>query len=339
MYDLQSHSPASAHSSLHSVQQRAKRRHQSRRSHSPVPRISTLLPHHGSSQYSPSSRADDISRLLDPAYSSASSSSTAASPSRAYVDHRGDLHDPDYRDFPVLRSKTTTKQRRTSQGSSRSLSVPRDGYSNYSSYRYSSNQYSMAATPTGVRPEWERDWAVEGDDEDGDDDIEDDETFSSHSHFSRLVPEPKTRLFTPHNYSPPRWFGEPTPLSSSPVSLNDDDDNALQLVSSPFEGTPLDSALERDGEDEDRPTKSRIHHRLISGRSASKQEKERRNSADAEKARDDHHPSEHDEHLDVDDHDFVPSCTHSLRRQWQAVTLRFRFNVFHIKQRIRRTFN
>lgn len=165
----------------------------------------------------------------------------------------------------------------------------------------------MAATPTGVRPDWERDWAAEGDDEDGEDDDDETTTFSSHSHFSRLVPEPKTRLFTPsaHNYSPPRWFGEPTPLSSSPVSLNDDDDNALQLVSSPFEGSPLDAALEHGVEDEERPTKSRIHHRLISGRSGTKQEKERINAADAEKTRDDH-PEHHDQHLDVDDdHDFV----------------------------------
>lgn len=177
--------------------------------------------------------------------------------------------------------------------------MPRDAYSNY---RYSPNPYSTAATQSGVRPNWERDFE---DDEDDEDDDDDDETtsYSSHSHFSRLVSEPKTRLFTPapHNYSPPRWLGEPTPLSSSPVSLNDEDDNALQLVSSPFEGSPLDSALERDVEDEDRPIRSRLSHRLKSGRSSNKQEKERINSAEVEKMRDVH--PEHD--LDVDDHDYV----------------------------------
>ncbi|KAG6807195.1 hypothetical protein H0H93_001853, partial [Arthromyces matolae] len=47
------------------------------------------------------SRSDDIARLLDPAYSSASFSSTAG----AYVDTHGELHDPDYRHFPVSRPK------------------------------------------------------------------------------------------------------------------------------------------------------------------------------------------------------------------------------------------
>lgn len=32
-----------------------------------------------------------------------------------------------------------------------------------------------------------------------------------------------------------------------------------------------------------------------------------------------------------------PSCTHSLRRQWQTLSLRFRFGVFHMKQRLRRS--
>ncbi|KAI0310939.1 hypothetical protein OF83DRAFT_1178051, partial [Amylostereum chailletii] len=46
----------------------------------------------------------DISRLLDPTYLSHSSSSAASSPDsvHAYVDTDGDLHDPDYRDFPLL---------------------------------------------------------------------------------------------------------------------------------------------------------------------------------------------------------------------------------------------
>ncbi|CAL1705418.1 unnamed protein product [Somion occarium] len=292
MYDRSS--PASQHSSLHSAH-RAKRRH-SHRSHSPAPRISTLLPHHGSSQYSPSSRAEDISRLLDPAYSS--SSSTAASASRAYVDHRGDLHDPDYRDFPVLRSKTTHKQRRTSASSSRSLSVPRDGYNRYS------NSYSMA-TPTGVRPEWERDWTAEGADAEEDEEPEDDATtFSSHSHFNPFVSESRTRRFAPQ-YSPPRWFGEPTPLSSSPVSLNDDEneDNALQLVSSPFE-RPLRETMDDELEDDERKKPRRHHHRIR--KPVCKREKEQTMApADSEKCRNESSLEGRDERIHVEDNDFT----------------------------------
>lgn len=31
-----------------------------------------------------------------------------------------------------------------------------------------------------------------------------------------------------------------------------------------------------------------------------------------------------------------PSCTHALRQQWQALSLRLRFGVFHVKRRLRR---
>ncbi|THH20895.1 hypothetical protein EW146_g540 [Bondarzewia mesenterica] len=67
--------------------------------------------HHSShpGKYSPSSRAADISRLLDPTYSS---SSTSSSPTSVYVDHHGDLHDPDFRDFPVVHPRDLATRRR-----------------------------------------------------------------------------------------------------------------------------------------------------------------------------------------------------------------------------------
>jgi hypothetical protein len=58
--------------------------------------------------YSPSTRASDIARLLDPAYASPShQTASRALGSRSairevYVDHHGDLHDPDFRDFPTF---------------------------------------------------------------------------------------------------------------------------------------------------------------------------------------------------------------------------------------------
>lgn len=44
-------------------------------------------------------RAADVSRLLDPSYLSSSASS---SPTSVYTDRDGNLHDPDYRYFPVV---------------------------------------------------------------------------------------------------------------------------------------------------------------------------------------------------------------------------------------------
>lgn len=60
-----------------------------------------------SRQYSPSSREADIARLLDPAYASPAphsplSRSPRMAPTEVYVDQRGDLHDPDFRHFPVF---------------------------------------------------------------------------------------------------------------------------------------------------------------------------------------------------------------------------------------------
>lgn len=33
---------------------------------------------------------------------------------------------------------------------------------------------------------------------------------------------------------------------------------------------------------------------------------------------------------------FRPSCSYALRQQWQALSLRLRFGVFHVKRRLRR---
>jgi len=46
-------------------------------------------------------KAADVSRLLDPSYLSSSASS---SPTSVYADTDGNLHDPDYRHFPVVAS-------------------------------------------------------------------------------------------------------------------------------------------------------------------------------------------------------------------------------------------
>ncbi|KAI0797503.1 hypothetical protein C8Q75DRAFT_3801 [Abortiporus biennis] len=314
-----------------------------RRSHSPVPRISTLLPH-TTNQYSPNSRAADINRLLDPAYSSGSSSSSAGSSSRAYVDHRGDLHDPDYRDFPLLpptaRSKSTRKQRRTSGSSARSHSATR-GDARYSNY---SVNYA-------TRPSWERDWTVNFVDDEDEDELEDEDgTVESHS-YSHHTPSTRTvhnhsshhHQYSTH-YSP--YYGEPVVLSSSPVSLGDD--NALQLLGTM---TLDESAFEAEIEEVDLEERPRSRRSCLIRKTTNAKKEE---GIMAEKQ---HEDEAQNRILLIEEGDFVyvsasplphaspskltsprrPTCTHSLRRQWQAVSLRFRFGVFHAKQRLRRT--
>ena len=93
--------PIPSNSSLMSIPQRALR---TRRSPSP-PSRSYHTPHFPTTKYTPSTRQAEVSRLLDPSYSNiqqGSSSSKTNSPLSVFVDHHGDIHDPDYRDFPAL---------------------------------------------------------------------------------------------------------------------------------------------------------------------------------------------------------------------------------------------
>lgn len=80
-----------------------------RRRRSPSPPSRTYhaphFPTHHSTKYTPSTRQAEVSRLLDPSYSNiqqGSSSSKTNSPLSVFVDHYGDIHDPDYRHFPAL---------------------------------------------------------------------------------------------------------------------------------------------------------------------------------------------------------------------------------------------
>ncbi|KAH8106924.1 hypothetical protein BXZ70DRAFT_1003819 [Cristinia sonorae] len=268
-----------------------KRHHHSRRSHSPVPRIATLLPnHHG--EYSPNSRAADISRLLDPSYSSQSSSSSASS-SRAYVDHRGEFHDPDYRDFPTYPHQNASRIRSTTTAATRKQR------------RTSASSHTYDRRPLTQPSAWDR--VVDSDD--------DDESESeSQTHFSPFQ-STDSRARRNHHYS--YYFGEIIPMSSSPTSIQE---NALGLdTTSPFE--------EEDAFEE--PRKLRRSSRRRSGES--KRAAEERDEEEAQtKERD-------SESIIESGGSDVPSCTHSLQRQWQSLSLRFRFGVFHAKQRLRRS--
>ncbi|KAI0373087.1 hypothetical protein BV20DRAFT_921711, partial [Pilatotrama ljubarskyi] len=311
------------------------RKRMHRRSQSPLPHLATLLPTAGHNhQYSPSTRAADISRLLDPAYaSSSSSSSMSTTPSshaqtRAYVDHNGDLHDPDYRDFPVLRPASRSnqnhsgKRRRTSTGSASAVRSR------------SHDRYSIAVHP--ARPYWERDWSTELDNSDVED-IEDDN--ESQSHFSPFASHhASARKNTTHSafsfapYHPPTYYYfADAPQTSSPVgSLEEEHPNALGLHESPFSEDEIEDGAE---------TRSRSRSSCLI-RKTSKSKKNASKEARNEKVTvSEEEPSQavspFDEH-DRDEHASTPTCTHILRQHWQAVSLRIRFGMFRAKRRLTR---
>ncbi|KAI0950217.1 hypothetical protein AcV7_008754 [Taiwanofungus camphoratus] len=335
MYDLpiatSSSPPPSPHKHYHH------HHHHHRRSHSPIPHIATLLPHHhcaAHSQYSPATRAADISRLLDPAYASSSSSGSSASASpthashaqpRAYVDHHGDLHDPDYRDFPVLRptarARHTNRGRRASTGTAAARSTSR-GPERYAGYG------------TAPRPEWERDWSAELEDEE-DEDVDDDAESQSHySPFaSRLAATPPRRSVTiPSAYrykAYAQYLGEPVHMSASPAgSYEEEHSNALQLHESPFLEDEEDDVLEEQRSKERRAsfTLGRRRTKKSDASATVALTDEQSEKADAE------YPPHSQSPNDDDDSD-VPSCTYALRQQWAATVLRIRFGVFHAKRR------
>ncbi|KAF9462701.1 hypothetical protein BDZ94DRAFT_1260550, partial [Collybia nuda] len=134
------------------------------------------------------SRAADISRLLDPSYSSSSSStsSTSSHHVHAYVDRFGELHDPDYRYFPVAApTKRTTSPHRAA--------------------------YNMAA-----RPRWELI------DEDALDIEEEEEDFSAQIYHRQQHNTHSSKRHTRDSFSSLHRTYTPTP-APAPASFDSDD--------------------------------------------------------------------------------------------------------------------
>lgn len=313
--------------------------------------------------YAPSTRAADISRLLDPAYASGSSSSSSSSASpthhkhgqtRAYVDRHGDLHDPDYRDFPVLpttaRTVSATRRRRTSHDArSRSTS------------RHADNHYPSAYSYT--RPEWERDWTEAGEDDD-EDVFDDNESQSNYSPFSSHAATRRSSVvhsrtaYRPYVSVPySDYTNEPQMISSSPVDSFDDHSPSMlhesPLYESPFFGDELE------GESEEKRKKSRRSSgtSAILGRKnskkASSQAKETSLDDSSEKSDSEHAAQQFSADGARADEVYVffracqslsekltrhacrPSCSDALRQQWARIALRVKFSVFHARRRLK----
>ena len=233
---MHDHSPASSNIKLH--------RAPSSKSH-----LASLMPlhahHHSSSRsaYQPNTRQADISRLLDPAYASSSTASAHSSSTnvraaaRAYVDHTGEMHDPDYRDFPVLPPR---HQQKNINQPRRALSTQ----SRISTATSNANRPDRYKTyPLVARPEWERGWATEVEDPD-----EEDEDLSSYeggvrspfasSSSSERTPSsrraslpPSVYTYTPSTY----YFSEPASTTSSPVDSLEEEQDVDEREQSPFE--------------------------------------------------------------------------------------------------------
>ncbi|KIM86212.1 hypothetical protein PILCRDRAFT_4743 [Piloderma croceum F 1598] len=219
-------------------------------------------PSHRTPKYSPSTRAAEVSRLLDPTYShpQGSGSTSSTSPLSVFVDHYGDIHDPEYRHFPVV-------------------------------------------TP---RPKWER-----GAHDDDLAEEEDEDAFDN----KRAPRVPAITSYTP-SYAYAYQYDAPQSSYAS------------QTLHDEIEESPFADETEKKAETA-RATKKHRRH------SKPKHDEKRSLAAEdaaAEPATSgaDYTPSEYGQD------DWTPTCTQSIRREWQAITLRLRFSAFRTKRKIKR---
>jgi len=250
-----------------------------------------------SSSSSKRATAEDISRLLDPSYSSTQQTRSVS----VYVDGHGDLHDPDYRHFPAIVPPRSAK--RQSAGA-----------------YYSSTSY----------PLW---------DEHAVDDEEMDEDNGLYNHYSPIRHSPSSRRSSlttvPRNNfaasssrtsSPPSYYYATYSTYSdiSPPTSYDSDDilsTSFSSYTSPFEEKekrPSRLSTKRNrcsSKEELLDTPTPVNRSLL----PTTEEEE-----DAPEAV-----------VKDDSGEWVPTCTQSLQRQWQALSLAFQFGVFRAQRRMR----
>ncbi|KAI6139593.1 hypothetical protein BKA82DRAFT_2975217 [Pisolithus tinctorius] len=220
---------------------------------------------------SPSTRHSDIARLLDPAYASPNSHPyngfNTNGIRHVYVDHHGDLHDPDFRHFPIMHSHLTSQRQR-----------------------------------------WETSYTTPADDDDDDDD--DDEYEEEKRRSSLETQRRRPSSSTAYHSSTIATAAHAYPLYEEPSSYTSrhfaEDDEDL------FEHAPL---KEREWP--------------FSTRTRSPRHKPLRDNTNEKTEQAGEDPDSREE-------DWTPSCTDSLRRQWQAIALSLRFSLFRTKRRLKR---
>ncbi|KAK0482613.1 hypothetical protein IW261DRAFT_1042800 [Armillaria novae-zelandiae] len=140
-----------------------------------------------------SAKRAEASRLLDPSYYS----STHNSQPRVYIDRKGNMHDPDYRHFPVLSA---------SPASSASSSSP----------------LSRRAT----RPQWESAYTYESAIPDDDDEIQGD-YYDPFTNYALRRSSSLTRPTTP-------YYPSSSPVSDFESPFDDSEEKPCSVISKAF---------------------------------------------------------------------------------------------------------
>jgi hypothetical protein len=253
---------------------------------------------------SPNTRAVHISRILDPSYSSPSSSPHSPT---VYIDNHGDIHDPDYRDFPPL------------------LPAKRP----YSS-RTATPCHSLAAAFHSTRPAWECPDLFDDTLSDRDDDDEEEEdpccdsrsrlsrrssirSRSHHHHRHHYHPRDYRQTFSTYAYS----SSEPSPPTSLD-SPNFPDESDL------FAHNDREKLRKSPRVKPQRKLSPTPQAQLLAPHALPEEDEPREHEDDDDDRDDGCHP------------EWTPTCTEAMRRQWQAISLRFKFGLFRAQRELRR---
>jgi hypothetical protein len=259
--------------------------------------------------------AVDLSRLLDPSYCSASTSK-GYYVSQAYVDPYGDLHDPDYRHFPTS---------------------------------FPSSSSSSAKRYNSPRPHW--DLALDNNNNALDDDSDEDEEDSSFLSTSTAArPQNHSRYSTTRGMSHARrrpsfsnnnntFYSPSTTISTLPTSY-ESDKTYLSRCSDTDEGkTKKRRRLSKGNKDKEglwggsvAVAATDTYYRGSLDRSRDLPPTQEEEAGDVLR----HGSSLTSQKRTTRDLEYAPTCSQSLRRQWQAFSLRFRFGVFRAQRNLMR---
>ncbi|EAU88953.1 hypothetical protein CC1G_10081 [Coprinopsis cinerea okayama7 len=282
---------------------------------------------------------DDISRLLDPSYTTSYYRSNNRQ--RAYVDAHGDLHDPDYRQFPLIARTNryhppgTTRSHWELVDEDSALCLDDDDDDEYSTYYNNKrNSFSSARYSTKARQQ------------------------PYHYAATRRSNSPTLGVYTSSGAVLSSPTGGVSPVSTF-ASSSASSSSILSPSGSPFDSdeSPKEkprcriSALKRkrrrssvatlDREhDEDRAKLAR--HDAVEGQWRRSWEEQRNRFVEEvdEEHEEEEEEEEEEEHRQrrqrEEEKDHAPTCAESLKRQWQAWSLRIRFGMFRAERRIKR---
>ncbi|KAG6864880.1 hypothetical protein C0991_006606 [Blastosporella zonata] len=295
------------------------------------------------------SRAHDISRLLDPAYAS----SNAYASTSAYVDRHGELHDPDYRHFPIVpqqpkrrasnvtvaarpRWETFDEEEDDNEHHNQFHLQQRTSFSSYKPRP--SYTYTPSYVPAAPHSYDSQDTAL--DDDEADEYTEHDGDAFPRCGVSQFISRTKREFSRKRRSldgrstdSTPSPYYTPNLIPDTPSTACDDlephiSGSLTRTISRHSHHsepsyptttfTPLYSTTtRRSNKRHSAPSSTSSHH------SASPQHNNSRSASPT--------PA----HTYADHEQWTPTCAQALRRQWQAVSLSIRFGVFRAQRKVR----